>query len=229
MIVLKELTLEKNDFYLSDVSLEVADGEIYYLLNRQDQDSDFLFRTLSGFHPSRSGEISYDDRRLLGAERPQNAVFIDRVSDRVDFDTEARLGHWLDFLCALGLGRQSIYKTLLVGNFHERQLKKMVRDLSLETFKLAYLAVCLASEGANVVVNDFIRGAEKSFELKFNKLLLQKKAAGGAILFLGGDIFYASEIADRVGFIKNGRLMFEAAAADLKEMDIKDLYLKFLN
>jgi hypothetical protein len=32
-----------------------------------------------------------------------------------------------------------------------------------------------------------------------------------------------------VGFIKNGRLMFEADAADIKDMDIKDLYYKFLN
>jgi len=229
MIALKNLNLEKGDFYLSGLSLEVAAGEIYFLLNRLDQDNDFLFRILSGFQAAGSGEISYDGLRLLGAVHPQTAVFIERVNDRADFDTEVRLGQWLDFLCAQGLGRENIYKTLLVGNFHERQLKKMVRDLAPETFKLAYLAICLADEGANVVVNDFIKGAEKSFELKFNKLLLQKKAAGGSILFLGSDIFYASEIADRVGFLKNGRLMFEAAAADLKEMDIKDLYLKFLN
>ncbi|MBU4268053.1 MAG: hypothetical protein KJ808_04300 [Acidobacteria bacterium] len=229
MIAIKNLTLEKGDFYLSGLSLEVAEGEIYFLLNRLDQDNDFLFRTLSGFQAAGSGEISYDGNRLLGAEHPQTAVFIDRVNDRADFDTEARLGQWFDFLCAQGLGRENIYKTLLVGNFHERQLKKMVRDLAPETFKLAYLAVCLAADSANVVINDFIKGAEKSFELKFNKLLLQKKAGGRSILFLGNDIFYASEIADRVGFIKNGRLMFEAAAADLKDMDIKDLYLKFLN
>ena len=229
MIALKNLTLEKDDFYLSALSLEIAAGEIYFLLNRLDQDNDFLFRILSGFQAAGSGEISYDGNRLLGAKHPQTAVFIDRVNNRADFDTEARLGQWFDFLCAQGLGREDIFKTLLVGNFHERQLKKMVRDLAPETFKLAYLAVCLAANSANVVINDFIKGAEKSFELKFNKLLLQQKAAGRSILFLGSDIFYASEIADRVGFLKNGRLMFEAAAADLKEMDIKDLYLKFLN
>jgi len=229
MITLKNLALENGDFYLSDLSLEVGNGEIYFLLNRLDQGNDFLFRTLSGFQPAGSGEISYDGVRLVASEIPKTATFIDRVNDCADFDMEARLGHWLDFLCALGLRREDIYKTLLVGNFHERQLKKMVRDLAPETFKLAYLAVCLAPDSANVVINDFIKGAEKSFELKFNKLLLQKKAAGGSILFLGNDIFYAAEIADRVGFLKNGRLMFEAAAADLKDMDIKDLYSKFLN
>jgi ABC-type multidrug transport system ATPase subunit len=229
MIAIKNLTLEKGDFYLFPLSLEVSKGEIYFLLNRLNQDNDFLFQVLGGFQPAGSGEIFFDGISPLRAERPKTAVFIDRVNDRADFDTEARLGQWLDFLCALGLSRENIYKTLLVGNFHERQLKKMVRDLAPETFKLAYLAACLASDSANVVINDFIRGAEKSFELKFNKLLLQKKAAGDSILFLGSDIFYASEIADRVGFIKNGRLMFEAAAADLKDMDIKDLYSKFLN
>ncbi len=147
-----------------------------------------------------------------------------------DFETEARIGDWIDFLCACcGLDRESIFKTLLVCNFHERHLKKKVRDLAPEIFRQAYLAICLAGESGNIVINDFIRGAEKSFELKFNKLLLQKKAQGRAILYLGSDIFYASEIADRVGFIKDGRLLFEADAADLKEMDIKDLYLKFLN
>jgi ABC-type multidrug transport system ATPase subunit len=229
MITLKNLCLENGDFYLSGLGLEVARGEIYFLLNRRDQDNDFLFGALSGFRPVGGGEIFYDGIKFTGAERPQRAVFIDRVNDRADFDTEARLGHWLDFLCRQGFSRENIYKTLLVGNFHERQLKKMVRDLAPEMFQLAYLAVCLATDSANIVINNFIKGAEKKFEMKFNKLLLQKKAAGRSILFLGSDILYASEIADRVGFIKNGRLMFEAAAADLKDMDIKDLYLKFLN
>jgi len=229
MITLKNLTLENPDSYLSALNLDIAKGEIYFLLSRLDQDNDLLFRALSGCQLGGSGEIAYDGIRLLKGERSKNAVFIDRVNDCIDFDTEARLGHWLDFLCTMGLRRESIYKTLLVGNFHERQLKKMVRDLAPETFKLVYLAVCLAEDSANVVINNFIKGAEKTFELKFNKLLLQKKAAGNSILFLGNDIFYASEIADRVGFIKNGHLLFEAAAADIKDMDIKDLYYKFLN
>jgi ABC-type multidrug transport system ATPase subunit len=229
MIALKNLSLENGDFYLHDLSLKVENGEIYFLLNRLDQNNDFLFQVLSGFCRPRRGDIFYNDDRFEKAERLTEAIFIDRVVGGANFDSEARLGHWFDFLCALGLNRENIYKTLLLGNFHERQLKKMIRDLDPEMFKLAYLAVCLAADSVNIVINDFIKGAEKNFELKFNKLLLQKKAAGGSILFLGNDIFYASEIADRVGFIKNGCLMFEADAADIKDMDIKDLYYKFLN
>jgi ABC-2 type transport system ATP-binding protein len=226
MIRVGELSIECGEVFLDALSLEVACGEIYFLLNRQGLDSDLLFRVLSGFQKQAAGEILFDGRPQT--ERP-GAVFIDRIEEKDDFETEAKVGAWIDFLCAAGLSRENIYKTLLVCNFHERHLKRKVRELSPEIFKQVYLAACLAPDRGNIVINDFIRGAEKSFELKFNKLLLQQKAKGRAILFLGEDIFYASEIADRVGFIKNGHLLFEAEAAELKEMDIKDLYLKLLN
>lgn len=226
MIQVQGLRLESGGVFLDALSLEVAGGEIYFLLNRQGQDSGLLFRALSGFQQPVAGEVLYDGRRQ---GEKAGAVFIDRIADMADFETEARVGDWIDFLCATGLNRQSIYQTLLVCNFHERHLKRKIRELPPEIIKQIYLAASLAPERGNIVINDFIRGAEKGFELKFNKLLLQQKAQGRAILFLGGDILYASEIADRVGFIKNGHLLFEADAAELKDMDIKDLYQKLLN
>jgi len=226
MIQVRELSLECSEVYLDSLSLEVTGGEIYILLNRLGQDSDLLFRVLSGSQAPTSGEILFDGCRQ---DVQAVAAFIDRVASGAEFETEARVGDWIDFLCATGLSRENLYKNLLVCNFHERHLKKKIRELAPELFKQVYLAACLAPEHENIVINDFIRGAEKGFELKFNKLLLQQKAQGRAILFLGGDILYASEIADRVGFIKNGHLLFEADAAELKDMDIKGLYQKLLN
>jgi ABC-type Na+ transport system ATPase subunit NatA len=228
MISIRDLVLERGADRLDPLSLEIADGEIYFLLDRLGLD--LLFHVLDGLRPADSGAVLFAGDSAPGNGRAGGAAFIDRVVDVADFETDARIGDWIDFLCkSCSLDRESIFRTLLVCNFHERHLKRKVRDLTPEIFKQAYLAVCLAPACGNIVINDFIRGAEKSFELKFNKLLLQKKAQGRAILYLGSDIFYASEIADRVGFIKNGRLLFEADAADLKDMDIKDLYLKFLN
>jgi len=226
MIQVRELSLECGDMFLDALSLDVANGEIYFLLNRLGQDSDLLFRVLSGFQKPAAGRILFDSRSQ--GEGP-GVAFIDRVADVADFDTEARVGDWIDFLCATGLNRENIYKTLLVCNFHEQHLKKKFRELAPEIFNQVYLAACLAPDHGNIVINDFIRGAEKGFELKFNRLLLQQKAQGRAILCLGGDIIYASEIADRVGFVKNGHLLFDADAAELKDMDIKGLYLKLLN
>jgi len=185
---------------------------------------------LGGFQPLSAGECLFDGCRQGNGNCVSPPALIDRIGDAADFETEARVADWIDFLCSgCDLDRESLFRTLMVCNFHERHLKKRIRELSPELFQQVYLAASLAPGRRNIVINDFIRGAEKGFELKFNKLLLQQKGEGRAILCLGGDIFYASEIADRVGFIKNGRLLFEADAAELKEMDIKGLYLKFLN
>jgi ABC-2 type transport system ATP-binding protein len=230
MITLKNLCLQCGDFYLADVSLQVRSGEIYFLLNRQNSGNDLLFNVLSGFRAPAGGEIFYDECRQVSPGRRMPAALINKVMDVADFETEARIGDWIAFLCRCGnLPRENVLQTLMVLNFNESNLQKKVRDLPPEIFRQVYLALCLAREAPNVVINDFIKGTEKSLEMKFNKLLLQKKAAGQAILYLGNDIIYAAEIADRVGFIKNGHLLFEAEAVDIKDMDIKDLYYKFLS
>jgi ABC-type multidrug transport system ATPase subunit len=224
MIAIRDLKLALGDAHLDSLSLEIAAGEIYFLLNRPGHDR--FFQILCGLRQPDAGEVVFSG----GPPGTAAAVFIERVVAAADYETEAAVGDWIDFLCAgCGYERASVFKTLLVCGFHERHLKKKARELAPDIFRQVYLAICLAADSANLVIDDFIRGSEKSFELKFNKLLLQRKAQGQAILYLGKDIFYASEIADRVGFIKNGRLLFEADSADLKDMDIKDLYLKFLN
>lgn len=224
MIALRGLSLGQGGGRIESLSLQVADGEIVFLLERLGLEG--LFAVLSGRRPADGGEFQFGPAPA-GASP---AVFIDRIEDAAEFETDARLGDWIEFLCAAGnVDRASVFKTLLLCNIHERQLKKRARDLAFEDFQQVYLALCLAGKEPNVVIHDFIRGAGKGFELKFNKLLLQRKAQGQSILYLGSDIFYASQIADRVGFVKNGRLLFEAEAEDLKEMDIKGLYLQFLN
>ncbi len=230
MITLKNLCLEQGDFYLSNVNLQVRSGEIYFLLNRQNLSNDFIFKVLSGFRKPAGGEICYDEYRQAIAGRPLPAVFIDKVNNVLAYETEARIGDWIDFLCRCGnFPRENVLQTLMVLNFNESNLRKKVRDMTPEILKQVYLALTLAPDQPNIVINDFIKGTEKSLEMKFNKLLWQKKIAGRAILYLGNDIIYAAEIADQVGFIKNGHLLFEADAADIKDMDIKDLYYKFLN
>lgn len=230
MIAIRDLSLAAGEHGLDSLRLDVADGEIVFLLHRAEGWGEPLFRCLSGAARPDAGEALFDGVAAGLRRNGIPAAFIDRVAHAEDFETEARLGDWIDLLCAAGEAeRGSIYRTLLVLSFHEGQLRRKVRDLSPEAFQQVYLAACLAPERRNIVINDFIRGVGKGFELKFNKLLLQQKDRGRAILGLGSDIFSASEVADRVGFIKEGRLLFEAVASDLKEMDLKDLYRKFLN
>ena len=230
MINLKNLSMGTDVGYLAGVSLQVQNGEIYFLLNRQNASNDYLFSVLNGFRAAAGGEILYDEYRQIPAGHSPSVSVIDKVVDVADFETEASIGSWIDFLCFnRKLPRRNVLQTLMVLNFNDMNLQKKIHDLTPEIFRQVYLALCLGQDAPNIIINDFIKGTDKSLEIKFNKLLWQKKASGKAILYLSNDIIYAAEIADRVGFIKNGHLLFEADAIDIRDMDVKDLHSKFLS
>ena len=113
----------------------------------------------------------------------------------------------------------------------ERDLRRKIKHVDPFDFKAVYLALSIANDHRNIVIYDFIDEGEKEFESRFNKLLMDIKAQGRAILYLTGNIFYAYRIADRVSFIKDGFLMPSdpIVSDDLKEMDMMTLYKKYLS
>jgi ABC-type Na+ transport system ATPase subunit NatA len=119
---------------------------------------------------------------------------------------------------------------LLLFNIFETDLKQRVRNASPTMIKALYLSLLLAKNTKNIVIHDFIRGEEKEFELTFNRVLLQLKEEGKAILYITDDVFYAYRIADRVSFIKNGYLLPSEPieSKDLKELDTMEVYKHYL-
>jgi ABC-2 type transport system ATP-binding protein len=230
VISIRDLALPGADVALPRFNLEVQNGEIFFLLSGDEEVTEWLFDMAGGFGPIPEGGIAFDKVDVRPEIFPERSAFLARIADKGDFDTETSLQDWLDFvidICALS--REAVVETLIRMNFSERDLKKRVRDVKADVLRMVYLAVEFAREKTNIVIHDFCKGAEKNFELKFDRLLVRKRDEGKAILYLTGDIFYAAQIADRIGFIKRGQLPFEATAADLRDMDIQQLHLKFLS
>ena len=230
MISILDLSFPGADIALPRFSLEVQNGEIFFLLSSEEGVMERLFDMAGGFSPIPEGAIAFDGEEVRAGRFPERSSFLARIADKGEFDTEASLQDWLDFIIGIcALSREAVVETLIRMNFSERDLKKRVRDVKADILRMVYLAVEFAREKSNIVIHDFCKGVEKNFELKFDRLLVRKRDEGKAILYLTGDIFYAAQIADSIGFIKRGQFPFEATAADLREMDIQQLHLKFLS
>lgn len=227
MIRLSGLMLGKGNDCVHDLNLTVADGEIFCLLCKQGLLRQRLFAVLRGFSLPDRGEVVFSGTPAgTGAEvvamEPVNAA---------DFDTEATLKAHLAFFCrAARLSREAVYEILIKLNVGEEQLEKRLRDSDEEAFRKLIMAILLAIPAPNLICNDLIHGEKKAYELEFNQLLAQRRQNGHAILYLTDDIFYALQIADRVSFIKKGRMLPRdpIPAMDLEEMDLMRLYNKFL-
>ncbi|MCP5053267.1 MAG: hypothetical protein GY940_39240 [bacterium] len=163
-------------------------------------------------------------------ERP--VTIINRIENPGDFEPDLKLKDILNFHCNIGgMSKKRVLEILLLFNLFADDLKKKVRHCDPVDFKAFYLSLLLAKGHNNIVINDFIRGEERAFELKFNRVLEQMKKEGKAILYLTGDVFYAYRIADRVSFLKNGYLVpaEPILSKDFGELDAMDVYKKYLS
>ena len=213
---------------VQELDLTVQDGEIFCLLSKERSLLDSLFGVLRGFIAPNRGEVLY-----FGDPGPsgQNRTFIPNVNP-MDFVLEATLNAYMSFFSrASRLKREDVFEILIKLNIVDADLKKRVRDVDGELFRKVILALLLASPVPNMVINDFIHGEKKAFELEFNKLLMKKRDEGRAILYLTDNIFYALHIADRVSFIKRGHLLPREpiSSNDLEDMDLMRLYRKYLS
>ena len=230
MIEAENLTIEGKNAVLNHISLDVKDGEIYVLMCKSERCSAAITNIMAGFQTVKEGEFRVDSRPVTRRwNRPM--IIINRLEDPMDFEPDLKLRDIVDFHCSVGkLKKKRVLEMLLLFNLFEEDLNKKVRHADAVEIKMLYISLLLSKDCNNIVINDFIRGEEKEFELKFNRVLLQMKKEGKAILYLTGDIFYAYRIADKVSFLKNGYLVpaEPILSKDLKELDAMEVYKKYL-
>jgi ABC-type multidrug transport system ATPase subunit len=230
MIETKKLVLRKNDLSLNGIDLSIKDGEIYLLMCQRKQSAMVVRDSLAGYRTIQEGDVLLDSQ-IVTKLRQRPITIVNRIENTDDFEPDLRLNDILELNCREGLKKNESLEILLNFDLIGDHLNKKVRHCSLAEFKAFYLSLLLAKDNTNIIINDFIRGEEKSFELKFNRLLQQLKEKGKAILYLTGDIFYAYSIADRVSFLKNGNLVPKEpiVSKDFEELDAMDVYRKYLS
>lgn len=231
MIEIKNLSFNEEDGFSNSIDLSVNNGEIYFLLCKNEKCLLILFEMIRGLKKIKKGKIFLDSVNITD-EKKISASCVNRIMDIADFDTEITLLDFINFMsnCQKAF-KNKVLETLLNFNLYGKKLKKKIKNVYPEDFKATYLAISLANDYQNIVIYDFVRGEEKAFELNFNRLLREKVKEGKAIFYLTQDLFYACQIADRVIFMKNGYLMPENPIPyeDLKEMDVMKLYNQYLS
>ena len=231
MIKLENIKIEENDIILDNLNLQVENGEIYFLICKDDHYNSYIFDMLQGFIEIEEGKIFLDSNDETDIKE-RSILSVNRFENLRGFDREVTLKDFVDFTCSMGKEKKDeVLKILFKFDLFEKDLKKKIKLVDPFDFKAVYLALSVANDHKNIVIHDFINEGEKEFELRFNRLLKEIKKEGKAILYLTGNIFYSYRIADRVSFLKDGFLMPSdpIESEDLQEMDMMTLYKKFLS
>jgi ABC-2 type transport system ATP-binding protein len=227
MIKVEHLCVGQSFSDISDLSVDVGEGQVYVLLSSGDIVNNHLGNIFLGLERAFKGMVAVDGADILPSLRGGQKSFI-FIDNRRDWPHSLKTADVIAFFQKeVKIPEEELEELFLrldMGNIRRKKIHELAEvEWRKLIFGLAGLRKC-----KNYVIRDFAKGMPLDFVLDFKRNLFDMRNNGCAVLYLSNDVFFAREIANRVGFMKKGKLLLELTGARLKKMDLNDLYFKFL-
>ncbi len=91
------------------------------------------------------------------------------------------------------------------------------------------LAIAIIKDTPNVILDEPTSGLDPKSGQEFLNLLAGMRDKGKSVFMSTHDIFRAKMIADRVGFMKNGKMGLLMTREELKGQDLTELYVQYMD
>jgi len=228
MIKISNLSLMKKIPEISDLDMEIREGETYVLLSTGRSATDHLVNIFLGMEKNFEGSVQVENIDILSKSESwrEHLTFLSSGSE---WPRDMDVGELLSFLKFNFNISETAFAELYVKSNMERLLPKKISELKEVEWRKFLFSICRLKKGKNFIIRDFVKGMPPDFTLEFSKGIRQMKKDLCSILYLGDDVFFALEIGDRIGFMKKGKLLLELPASRMKKMNIDELYFQFLS
>jgi ABC-2 type transport system ATP-binding protein len=90
------------------------------------------------------------------------------------------------------------------------------------------ISIAIIKNAPGILLDEPTAGLDPKAAEEFLEILRELKNEGKAILMSTHDIFRAKEIGDRVGIMKEGRLVMERTREELQYEDLVKIYIDYM-
>ena len=90
------------------------------------------------------------------------------------------------------------------------------------------IAIALVKDAANVLLDEPTSGLDPKSGREFLEILREMRNEGKSVFMSTHDIFRAKLIADRIGFMKKGKLVMLKTSAEIAGEDLTELYIQYM-
>lgn len=215
---------------LRGLDLEIARGEIYALLGGNGAGKSTTLNALLGFITPTSGtaricghDVAAEPARArsLLAYVPESVALYEHLSARENMDyllglagAERGRSAVIDpALDAVGLGRDAWDQR--VSGFSKGMRQKVA------------IALALARSVPVLLLDEPTSGLDPRATAEFNRLLETARGRGVTTLLVTHDLLSAVDVADRIGFLSEGRLEEELSASGPERFDLRALHDRY--
>lgn len=200
---------------IEDVSIKLNKGDIYGFIGPNGAGKSTTIRTIIGLINKNSGEI-YIKGNKLDINNLEIKKIIGYLPSEINLYSNMKVGELFDY-------HESFYNT----NIHKRrkELVKLLKinesqkieDLSLGNLKKVGIVLALMHSPEILILDEPTSGLDPIMQNVFHNILLDEKAKGTTILYSSHILSEVSSICDKIGFIKDGKIIKEDLIENIKK------------
>ena len=233
MLAAIDLTKEYEDglLALDHLNLEINEGEIFCLFGANGAGKTTAINLFLNFLDPTEGTALIEGVDVT-KEPLKSKEFVSFVSENVMLYGNFTAYQNLDYFAKLA-GKRKLKKTDYAEVLKKVGLQEEAFNMRTKTFSKGMrqklgIAIAIIKDAPNIILDEPTSGLDPKAGMEFLELLLELRNQGKTIFMSTHDIFRAKFIADRVGFMKKGKLVMLKTKQELEGEDLNTLYVQYM-
>jgi ABC-2 type transport system ATP-binding protein len=214
------------------LTMKVEPGEIFCMFGANGAGKTTTINLFLNFIPPTEGTALIEGIDVV-REPLRSKEFVSFVSENVMLYGNFTAIQNLDYFTKLA-GKRGLTKSDYAAVLQSVGLQKDAYDARSKTYSKGMrqklgLAIAIIKDAPNVILDEPTSGLDPKSGQEFLNLLTAMRDKGKSVLMSTHDIFRAKLIADRVGFMKNGKLGLLMTRKELEGEDLTELYVQYMD
>lgn len=216
---------------LDSLNLEIKSGEIFFFLGANGAGKTTTINLFLNFIEPTSGKILINGIDVM--EQPlETKKHVAFVSENVMLYGNFTARQNLDFFARLGgktnLSKSDYYNVMRSVGLQEEAFERKLKTFSKGMRQKVGLAIAIIKDADNIVMDEPTSGLDPKSAAELMQILVHLRNAGKSILMCTHDLFRAKAAADRVGIMKEGRLVMLRTREEFLQDDLERIYLDYM-
>jgi ABC-2 type transport system ATP-binding protein len=233
MLEAKDLTKKYEDglLALDHLNFKVETGEIFCMFGANGAGKTTAINLFLGFIPPSEGTALIEGIDVV-KEPLKSKEYVSFVSENVMLYDNFTAYQNLDYFSKLA-GKRNLAKAEYAHVMKQVGLQEEAFDMRTRNFSKGMrqklgIAVAILKDAPNLILDEPTSGLDPKSGQEFLDLVMGLRSEGKSIFISSHDIFRAKYIADRVGFMLQGKLVMMKTKKELKGEDLNKLYVEYM-
>lgn len=233
MLEAKDLTKKYEDglLALDHLNLKIEPGEIFCMFGANGAGKTTAINLFLGFIPPSEGTALIEGVDVV-KEPLKSKEYVAFVSENVMLYGNFSAYQNLDYFSKLA-GKRNLTKADYAEVMKKAGLQEEAFDMRTKNFSKGMrqklgIAVAILKDAPNLILDEPTSGLDPRSGQEFLELILELKEKEKSVFISSHDIFRAKYIADRVGFMLQGKLVMMKTKEELKGEDLNKLYIEYM-